>query len=67
MNKPLNMNLKDERYKKDNKAKKYITNKLEGLRDQAILELFYSTGLRLSELLGINICDIDEKNKVSKY
>ena len=66
MNKPLNMNLKDSRYKKDNKAKKYITNKLEGLRDQAILELFYSTGLRLSELLAINICDIDEKKQSVK-
>tara|TARA_B100001250_G_scaffold308711_1_gene270599 strand:- start:201 stop:1160 length:960 start_codon:yes stop_codon:yes gene_type:complete len=66
MNKPLNMNLKDSRYKDDNKAKKYITNKLEGFRDQAILELFYSTGLRLSELLGINICDIDEKKQSVK-
>ena len=66
MNKPLNMNLKDSRYKKDNKAKKYITNKVEGYRDQAILELFYSTGLRLSELLGINICDIDEKKQSVK-
>ena len=66
MNKPLNMNLKDNRYKKENKAKKYITNKLEGHRDQAILELFYSTGLRLSELLGINLCDIDEKKQSVK-
>ncbi|WP_019528465.1 tyrosine recombinase XerC [Dasania marina] len=30
-----------------------------GLRDCAILELFYSSGLRLSELVGINIHDID--------
>ena len=66
MNKPLNMNIKDYRYKKDSKAKKYITNMLEGLRDQAILELFYSTGLRLSELLGINICDIDEEKQSVK-
>ena len=66
MNKPLNMNLKDSRYKKDSKTKKYITNKLEGFRDQAILELFYSTGLRLSELLGINICNIDEEKQSVK-
>ena len=66
MTKPLNMNIKDSRYTKDNKAKKYITNKLEGLRDQAILELFYSTGLRLSELLGINICDVDEEKQSVK-
>ncbi len=29
------------------------------LRDAAIFELFYSSGLRLSELVGINIPDID--------
>lgn len=29
------------------------------LRDQAMLELFYSSGLRLSELVGINIGDLD--------
>ena len=63
MNKPLNMNINDKRYKKVNKTKKYITSRLEGFRDKAILELFYSTGLRLSELLGINICDIDERKQ----
>jgi tyrosine recombinase XerC len=30
-----------------------------GLRDRAILETFYSSGLRISELVGINIDDID--------
>jgi integrase/recombinase XerC len=30
-----------------------------GLRDRAILELFYSSGLRVSELTGLNIGDID--------
>ena len=37
-----------------------ITNEIEGQRDKAILELFYATGLRLSELVSINICDIDK-------
>lgn len=32
---------------------------LEGARDKAILELFYSAGLRLSELIGLNTDDID--------
>lgn len=31
------------------------------VRDRAILELFYSSGLRLSELLGLNLADIDQQ------
>lgn len=30
-----------------------------GLRDRAILEAFYSTGMRIAELVGLNIEDID--------
>ena len=43
-----------------------ITNEIEGERDHAILEMLYATGLRLSELLSINICDIDRKSKLVK-
>lgn len=32
-----------------------------GLRDRAILELFYSSGLRLSELAGLSRADFNEK------
>lgn len=33
-----------------------------GLRDRSMLELFYSSGLRLSELVGLNREDVDTKN-----
>ncbi|HSH45197.1 MAG TPA: tyrosine recombinase [Longimicrobiales bacterium] len=34
-------------------------NDLEGTRDLAILETFYATGMRLSELQGLNVPDVD--------
>lgn len=35
------------------------TKTLEGKRDRAILELLFSTGLRISELCGLSIDDVD--------
>lgn len=35
-----------------------------GLRDRCIMELFYSSGLRLSELVGLNKRDFDVKNQI---
>ena len=34
-----------------------------GLRDRAILELFYASGLRLSELVGLDLDDVDLGSK----
>ncbi len=34
-------------------------HELMGLRDRAILEILYSAGLRVSELTGLNLADID--------
>ena len=34
-------------------------DKLSGLRDRAILETLYSTGMRISELVGLDIDDMD--------
>jgi integrase/recombinase XerC len=39
---------------------------LRGLRDAAILEVFYSTGMRLSELIGLNTRDIDRSGRLIK-
>lgn len=36
-------------------------NKKSGLRDKAILEMLFSTGLRISELINLNVGDFNEK------
>lgn len=38
----------------------------EGKRDKAILELFYATGIRLSELINIKVQDVDFAKSVVK-
>ncbi len=40
------------------------TETLTGLRDLAILELFYSTGMRLGELARLNTGDVDTVNQL---
>lgn len=41
-------------------------NTLLGLRDRAIMELFYSSGLRVSELVALNRNDLDAKSLLVK-
>ncbi|MFA6357545.1 MAG: tyrosine recombinase XerC [Candidatus Omnitrophota bacterium] len=49
----------DEVYKLIESAFAKNEKDLLGLRDRAILEAFYSSGLRISELVGLNLGDID--------
>lgn len=37
----------------------YFSDDFEGKRDRAILLTFYSTGIRLSELIGLRVLDVD--------
>ncbi len=41
-------------------------DKISGLRDRAILETLYSTGMRISELVGLDLDDIDFIGSVVK-
>jgi integrase/recombinase XerD len=38
------------------------TQTLQGIRDKAILEVFYSTGIRLEELTRLSVLDVDYTN-----
>lgn len=38
------------------------TRSLTGLRDKAIIETFYSTGLRLGELARLTVLDVDHEH-----
>ena len=42
------------------------TKTIVGLRDQAILELLYSTGMRVGELLALNLSDLDRESALVK-
>ena len=41
----------------------FRTDEQLGVRDQAIMELFYSSGLRLSELTGLDVTDVDLRDR----
>ncbi|MCH8011887.1 MAG: tyrosine recombinase XerC [Candidatus Marinimicrobia bacterium] len=43
-----------------------LLNKWEGLRDRAIMELFYSTGMRLNELVNLSVGDVSQSENLVK-
>lgn len=46
--------------------KEYFAKDVWGLRDRAIMELLYSSGIRLNELVNLSIDNFDERNNVIK-
>jgi integrase/recombinase XerC len=42
------------------------TDEFAGARDSVVLELFYGSGIRRAELIGLNVDDIDERNRTIK-
>lgn len=44
----------------------YFSKDVWGLRDRAIMELLYSSGIRLNELVNLSIDNFDERNMVIK-
>ena len=45
---------------------KFFTEDFEGRRDKAVVSLFYGTGIRLSELVGIRFADLNLNEKMVK-
>lgn len=48
-------------YEIENLLQQPDINSFEGARDRAIFELLYSSGLRVSEICNIEICDVDDQ------
>ncbi|MEI6679411.1 MAG: tyrosine-type recombinase/integrase [Mariniphaga sp.] len=45
---------------------RFFEDDFEGLRDKAVVSFFYGTGIRLSELVGIRLSDLNLTEKVVK-
>jgi integrase/recombinase XerC len=45
---------------------RFFTDDFEGSRDKAVISLFYGTGIRLSELVGIRFTDLNLDEKMVK-
>ncbi len=41
-------------------------SKFDGARDSVMLELFYGSGIRRAELIGLNVADVDYRNQTIK-
>jgi integrase/recombinase XerC len=43
-----------------------FTNDFDGMRDKLVIDLFYTTGIRRSELIGVQLVDVDLYNGTMK-
>jgi len=44
----------------------YFSNSFEGIRDKFVIDVLYCTGMRVSELISLNLSDVDFSRKMLK-
>ena len=61
---PAALNQEEVRLLLDAAAERAAADGARGLRDLAILELLYATGIRVGELCGLDVDDLDDERRV---
>jgi len=63
---PSTLRLDEVRALLDTAAEVAVQQGAQGLRDVAVLELLYATGIRVGELVGLDVDDIDRQRNVAR-